>query len=250
MNHQPATQHAITFTTVPRSQVSRLLFIKWLCPQPLEESTGVNYPWSQSTQAPLLRSLDVFIIASLPHRSRPVTTIFSLPNELLIEIFTKVRTYRPNNKALHPDFASSSSDVAAVGLTCRRFAATSSHHLLHYMRLHSINAQSLHKLEEVSCHPLIGKGVRIIRLELRCFVPNLADDINEFATWAAERVLNMARCHRRALEREGEVVKAGGSAVLKNTMEGASLTPSESSGTRMSTLDFSISLVYHSAWKS
>lgn len=144
-------------------------------------------------------------MARLPPCGQPSKTgILSLPDELLLVIFNKVKTYRPANKALHPDFASSSADIAAVRLTCRRFAATSSHLLVHYIRLDSINSHSLDRLEAISRHPLVSKGVRIIRLELRCYAPTLAKDIGEFSRWAAKRVLNLARYHRRTFEKEVE----------------------------------------------
>lgn len=141
----------------------------------------------------------------LPPCGQPSRTgILSLPDELLLDIFNKVKTYRPANKALHPDFASSSADIAAVRLTCRRFAATSSHLLVHYIRLDGINSQSLDRLEAISRHPLVSKGVRIIRLELRCYVPSLANDIRKFARWAEKRVLDLARYQRRTFEKEVE----------------------------------------------
>lgn len=150
----------------------------------------------------------------LPSKLAP-STILTLPDEILVEIFTKVKTYRPKNKALHPLFASSSSDIAAVRLTCRRFAAASSHLLVHYVRLHGINIQSLEQLEAVSRHPLIRKGVRVIRLELRCYVPHLAENVGEFARWAVERVLELARRHRSCFEKEVETSTNGDF----NTME-------------------------------
>ncbi|KAJ4422201.1 hypothetical protein N0V82_003171 [Gnomoniopsis sp. IMI 355080] len=132
-------------------------------------------------------------------------TFLSLPDELLLDIFQKVKEYRPTNKALHAGFASSSSQIAAIRLTCRRFAATSSHLLVHYICLNGLNLHSLEKLEEISRHPLIRKGVSIIRLELQCYVPNLAEDMGEFARWAVERVLDLARRHRRSFEQEVEI---------------------------------------------
>lgn len=144
-------------------------------------------------------------MARLPPCGQPSRTgILSLPDELLLDIFNKVKTYRPANKALHPDFASSSADIAAVRLTCRRFAATSSHLLVHYIRLDGINSHSLGRLEAISRHPLVSKGVRVIRLELRCYVPTLASDSREFARWATKRVLNLARYYRRTFEKEVE----------------------------------------------
>lgn len=143
-------------------------------------------------------------MAFLPSGGQHSRTILSLPDELLLDIFTQVKTYRPTNKALHSDFASSSADIAAVRLTCRRFAATSSHLLVHYVRLDGINSHSLDRLEAISHHPLVRKGVRIIRLELRCYVPSLANDIGKFARWAAKRVLSLAQHQRRTFEREIE----------------------------------------------
>lgn len=139
-----------------------------------------------------------------PPCRRHSRNVLSLPDELLLDIFQQVKEYRPTNKALHAGFASSSSHIAAVRLTCRRFAATSSHLLVHYIRLDGMSLRSLEKLEAISHHPLIKHGVRIIRLELRCYVPNLAEDIGEFARWAVERVLEVARRRRRSFEEEVE----------------------------------------------
>lgn len=144
-------------------------------------------------------------MTSLPLCSRPLRTVLSLPDELLLDIFESLKTNGSTKKSLYPDLAGSSSDIAAARLTCRRFAATSSHLLVHYIRLDSIDSHSLEKLEAISHHPLIGKGVRIIRFEARCYVPNLAEDVGEFARWVVGRVLDMARCYRGSFEKEMEI---------------------------------------------
>ncbi|KAF3767260.1 hypothetical protein M406DRAFT_69421 [Cryphonectria parasitica EP155] len=140
----------------------------------------------------------------------PTTGILSLPDEILIEIFTLVKTYKPANRATHIGFASSAADIVSTRLVCRRFAAASAHLLVHYIRLEGIDAQSLEKLETISRHPLISKGVRIVRLEAVCYVHQLASNLNEFAGWAVRRVLERAQKYQRACERTLERAESGG----------------------------------------
>lgn len=155
--------------------------------------------------------------------------ILSLPNELLIEIFSAVKSYNPANRAQHTSFASSSEDIANVRLVCRRFAACSSHLLVHYVRLDGINSESLDKLEAISRHPVIRNGVHIVRIVARFYSPHLANDVRRFAWYAVNQAFGEALKYKETLEanhdsdaegfntrrQEGAVVLAKVKAILK-----------------------------------
>ena len=127
-------------------------------------------------------------------------SILSLPDELLVEIFTAVKTYNPANGAQHAAFASSSEDIANVRLVCQRFAACSSHLLVHYVRLDGINPESLEKLEAISQHPVISKGVHIVRLVAQFYASTFADDLRQFAWYAVNTVFGQALRYKESLD--------------------------------------------------
>lgn len=127
-------------------------------------------------------------------------SILSLPNELLIEIFSAVKAHNPANKAQHTSFASSSRDIANVRLVCRRFEACSSHLLVHYVRLDGINSESLEKLEAISRHPVIRNGVHIVRLVTHFYTSTYANDVRRFAWYAVNRVFGQALRYKEDLE--------------------------------------------------
>lgn len=127
-------------------------------------------------------------------------SILSLPDELLIEIFSAVKTHNPANKAHHTSFASSSEDIANVRLVCRRFAACSSHLLVHFIRLDGINSESLEKLEAISRHPVIRNGVHIVRLTTQFYTAAYANDVRRFAWHAVNRVFGLAVRFKEEME--------------------------------------------------
>lgn len=127
-------------------------------------------------------------------------SILSLPNELLIEIFSAVKAHNPANKAQHTSFASSSREIANVRLVCRRFEACSSHLLVHYVRLDGINSESLEKLEAISRHPVIRNGAHIVRLVTHFYTSTYANDVRRFAWYAVNRVFGQALRYKEDLE--------------------------------------------------
>lgn len=136
-------------------------------------------------------------------------SILSLPDELLIEIFSAVKAHNPANKAQHTDFASSSGDTANVRLVCRRFAACSSHLLVHYVRLDGINSESLEKLEAISRHPVIRNGIHIVRLVTQFYTSTYANDVRRFAWYAVNRVFGQALRYKEDLEAAEDVDTEG-----------------------------------------
>ncbi|POS72473.1 hypothetical protein DHEL01_v209134 [Diaporthe helianthi] len=127
-------------------------------------------------------------------------SILSLPDELLIEIFSAVKTQNPTNKAQHSSFASSSRDVASVRLVCKRFQACSSHLLVHYIKVDGINTESLERLEAISKHPVIRNGVHIVRLITQFYSAVYANDVRRFACYAVNRVFGQALRFKEDLE--------------------------------------------------
>lgn len=135
------------------------------------------------------------------HTSMP-RTLLDLPDELLLDIFTAVKVYKPGNKSAHQDFSSSSADIAAVRLVCRRLNSISSPFLVHYIRLKGRDPRSLQRLEAISQHNLLRKGVKIVRFEACGYVPTLANDVAKFARWAGGRVLERTDSYSQAFLRE------------------------------------------------
>lgn len=141
----------------------------------------------------LLRSLYVDDPNDIMAAPSPALNILSLPDELLVGIFEAVHPGRP---------ASSSGDIASLRLVSRRFAACSSHLLVPYVRLDGIVPESLARLEEISHHPTISKGVRTVRLVARFYTPTLAADLRQFAWYAVNTVFGRALRYREAFDEE------------------------------------------------
>lgn len=149
-------------------------------------------------------------------------SILSLPDELLIEIFTAVKTHNPANKAQHASFASSSGDIANVRLVCKRFEACSSHLLVHYIKVDGINSESLEKLEAISRHPVIRNGVHIVRIVTQFYGSVYANDVRRFAYYAVNRVFGEALRFKEDLE-AAEVEDADDAEEFMERRQGAAM---------------------------
>ncbi|KUI54520.1 hypothetical protein VP1G_01961 [Cytospora mali] len=135
-------------------------------------------------------------------QTRSPLNILSLPDELLVEIFDAVKTCKPVYSVQHGSFASTAQDIANIRLVCRRFTECSSHLLVHHVHLDGINPESLEKLEEISHHPVIGKGVQSVRLVTRFYTPIFANDLRRFAWFALNKVFGQALQYKEAFEEE------------------------------------------------
>lgn len=87
-------------------------------------------------------------------------SITDLPDELLLNIFENA-TY--------------SADIRNILLTCRRFCSTSSHLLLDCLDV-CLTEASLARAREISCHPTIFRGIRIVHISLQSH-PFVQDDL-------------------------------------------------------------------------
>lgn len=116
--------------------------------------------------------------------------IVDLPDELLLRIFYYARYDVYDDDELHSGVvdagqirSSATDDIKNLRLTCRRFCSTTSHLLLPSLEVDMTNSSSLKRLDEVSRHPTISKGVRVVRVTLNYYSSVQAEDIRIFAEW-------------------------------------------------------------------
>lgn len=129
--------------------------------------------------------------------------ILRLPDELLVKIFQLVASGR--NPDYHKDkqdhnephvdpsiflhhniphdkdaYDTAHPEIAAARLTCRRFSRTSSSFLMSHVRVY-LTPASLRRLEAISRHPAIGRGIRHVQVNLSYYDGVVAHDIRRFA---------------------------------------------------------------------
>lgn len=110
-------------------------------------------------------------------------SIMDLPDEILLGIFRLVEDIDWELHAeicLHVD----RKDIKNVRLVCRRFSNLSSELLVRRVRI-SPSEASLARLDAISRHPTISKGVCIVRVVLHLYNPALRDTVS-FLTYHAE----------------------------------------------------------------
>lgn len=112
--------------------------------------------------------------------------ILDMPDEILIKIFGHVKGWHPDMRHFS-EFAVGVSKVKNLRLTCRRFCSTSSHLLVHFLRV-EMDSSSLSRLEEISRHPTIAKGVTAVRVVLYFYDSVMAHDIWDFADYNMEKL--------------------------------------------------------------
>ena len=106
-------------------------------------------------------------------------TILDLPDEILISIFECFEDWDEGDFFMR--FGGYQKKVIkSIRLTCQRFRDFSSHLLLPLVNV-ALNASSISRLEQISRHPSISKGVRRIQVVLDYFDSVLANDIVRFA---------------------------------------------------------------------
>ncbi|KAL9026726.1 MAG: hypothetical protein Q9180_007437, partial [Flavoplaca navasiana] len=124
-------------------------------------------------------------ICSRP-RLRPLT-VLDLPDEILLRVCEYVRGWQPDVLRFGSSFLNTSNDVKNLRLTCWRFCNTSSHLFLPFVRV-ELNQASLERLNAISQHPTISKGVRVVRTVLDYYDYELANDFGFFAEFSAARM--------------------------------------------------------------
>ncbi|KXX77785.1 hypothetical protein MMYC01_204782 [Madurella mycetomatis] len=124
--------------------------------------------------------------------SRPLLRglhILELPDEILNLIFEFV-------EGLHHDLGynlrSGGKDIESCRLTCRRFCSIASRMLVRLVRVDH-RSSSLSRLEEISRHPIISKGVCAVRVLLHSYDSTLSTHIEDFVlrhTGEVERLVD------------------------------------------------------------
>lgn len=109
--------------------------------------------------------------------------ILDLPDELLRCIFDYVRGWTSDSETFFSDIQPGDiRQIKQLRLTCRQFRDTSSHLLLRYVKV-DLTPASLARLEEISRHPTISKGVIAVCVVLEFYSTTLAEDIQRFARY-------------------------------------------------------------------
>lgn len=139
----------------------------------------------------LRKTVRMNVNAYLKMDHTPLPGILDMPNEILTEIFKYVKDcdHFPGSCFKLKGFNSKTREhVGDVRLTCKRFCATSSHLLLHNVRLEGIDQKSISHLDKISSHPLISRGVASIQLTLGFYAADLAHDIYKFTEYNVNKL--------------------------------------------------------------
>lgn len=115
--------------------------------------------------------------------------ILDLPDELLRHIFLYVRGDTTMFELAFYDMSGGDVEqIKELRLTCRRFCENSSHLLMFYVKA-DMTPQSLARLDQISRHPTISKGIRAVKLCLgRHFDSEIAHDVRAFARYQATKL--------------------------------------------------------------
>lgn len=135
----------------------------------IDQTANDSSASSKSELANSERLLASLRIEIEPH-SRGHLGILDLADELLMNIF---------------GHATDSADIRNIRLTCRRFCSTSSHLLLDCLDV-CLTAASLARAQEISCHPTISKGIRVLHISLQSH--NNLEDTTRFTYWAIQKL--------------------------------------------------------------
>lgn len=101
--------------------------------------------------------------------------IHHLPDELLMGIFRHLRNC---------------DDIKRLRLSSKRINMTSSHLLINTLHVSPI-PKSLERLDEVSRHPTISRGVRRLVASVDAYTPDLARDVQTFSERCVDELLNL-----------------------------------------------------------
>lgn len=122
---------------------------------------------------------------------RRTRNILDLPNEILVNILGYV-SVSPLDWDPILDSPHRIKEVQNMRLTCRRFYHAISDRLIKAVSV-EMRPGSLSRLDEISRHRLISKGVRSVRVSLRCYDSVLANDLRKFANFNVAKLREKAR---------------------------------------------------------
>ncbi|KAJ4291419.1 hypothetical protein N0V88_006012 [Collariella sp. IMI 366227] len=120
---------------------------------------------------------------SRPHLGN--LNILDLPDEILLEIFELVEGFDLDHS--YPGyFGASRNDIKNSRLVCRRFCDVSSQLLVRLVRVR-FDEPSLARLEAISRHPAIAKGVRVVQVVLHFYNRSLTN-FNRFLSYHSDEL--------------------------------------------------------------
>ncbi|KAI0111235.1 hypothetical protein GGR51DRAFT_569257 [Nemania sp. FL0031] len=147
------------------------------------------------------------------------TNVLDFPNEILFRIFDFVRSSHlnpgygsPNGKWFSQDaidIPPETRDIQNVRLTCRRFCDASSHLLLDYVCV-EMQTASLTRLHEISRHPTICKGIRVVDVRLTFYHSKLTDDPGKiYSLWCRLLYPSMDSVQRQSFQSSAQSIRQG-----------------------------------------
>lgn len=119
--------------------------------------------------------------------------IFRLPDETLLKIFRYVKG-QDSDSIVVPE-QESTYEIKKIRSLCRRFSNIASELLVRLVRVDLSDPTTLSRLERISHHPGIRKGVRVIIIDVCYYNTTLAED--NWATFADYIAANMSRLASR-----------------------------------------------------
>ena len=111
--------------------------------------------------------------------------VLDLPDEILLQIFEFVEDIDFDSPFLF-FFGAGSKDIKNTRQVCRRFCSVSSQLLVRQVRV-GFDELSLARLDEISRHPTISKGVRAVRVVLHLYNSSFAP-LDSFLSFHADEV--------------------------------------------------------------
>lgn len=148
------------------------------------EKANASKSEHESIQAALRLSVN-----NLSRRYLRSLTILDLPDEILLEIFEALEGFNHDLDEVMRSpswFRSNVKDIKNARLVCRRFCDLSSQLLVNFVVV-TPTETSLERLDEISRHPTISKGVRDVQVVLRLHSHDLAD-FDDFVSYFAHHV--------------------------------------------------------------
>ncbi|RYP53946.1 hypothetical protein DL768_001168 [Monosporascus sp. mg162] len=161
--------------------------------------------------------------------------ILDFPDEILLKIFELAEDLHFDSPFLYYGDAGRK-DIQNTRLVCRRFCNVSSQLLVRLVRV-KFNEPSLARLEEISRHPTIAKGVRAVRVVLH-FHNFSFTDLDSFISYQAGEVEDQVNLFDRARlwelsnipEETASEMIANGRAVVSTLRRLASADPDDDGG--------------------
>ncbi|KFX96248.1 hypothetical protein V490_03443 [Pseudogymnoascus sp. VKM F-3557] len=111
--------------------------------------------------------------------------VWDLPGEILSKIFEFVESF--DERFMDYPWDEGRRDIQNCRLTCRLFCSVSSSMLIRLLLVRCEDS-SVSRLEEISRHPIISKGVRAVRVVLHSYNPTLYEHIEEFIHYHIENL--------------------------------------------------------------